>query len=135
MSALGTLAAYWFLVSGARGDGGGNSGSARPATTAAAAASTARPLALAALIAAALGLLKELGDGPLALWPGRASMRDGVADALGILVAVIYVLRGGPLPKTRRRRGFGGGFRGAEEDDDGDALPLVDVMLRPPTTT
>jgi hypothetical protein len=124
LSALGTLGAYWFLVSGARGNGG-----ARPAA-AAAAATTARPLALAALIAAALGLLKELGDGPFALWPGRASLRDGVADALGILVAVIYVLRGGPLPR-RRRRGFGGGAQ--DDDDDGDALPLVDVMLRPPS--
>jgi len=128
LSALGTLGVYW-LLSRAAPDG---------AAAAAARLSRRRRLLIAAAaLAGALGLLKELGDGPL--WPGRASWRDGLADALGIAAAVVYAVRGGPLPGGGRgvaaaaaAAAAGGG--GREDEDDGDeeeGLPLTVVELRP----
>ena len=89
-----------------------------------------RLVTIAALIVAALGLAKELGDGPLALWPGRASLRDGLADALGIALAVAYVLRGWPLPPPWRA--LAAKKTGADETaaDEEEGLPLPVVVLR-----
>ena len=132
LSALGTLGAYWLFASsggggGGGGDGAGGGGTPPPRRRAA----TTPALALAASLTALAGLLKELGDGPLALWPGRASTRDGLADALGVAVAVALVRADPPLPSWAapglavvERRDAGGG--GGEED-----APLV-VLVGPP---
>jgi hypothetical protein len=119
LSAAGTLAAYHLLLRHQR-DGAVVTAASLPARARRRANAA---LAAAALLAAALGLIKELGDGPLALWPGRASMRDGIADGLGIAAAVAWA----------RMRGGGGGGSGdlmAAADQGDEGLPLV--MLRPP---
>ncbi|CAG9466467.1 unnamed protein product [Pedinophyceae sp. YPF-701] len=48
------------------------------------------PAWLGAAAGAAVGALKELGDG-LQWWPGRASIRDGVADVVGVVLGVVLV--------------------------------------------
>lgn len=124
LSAAGTLAVYHalLLLRRRREDADGEAATATVATQQQERRRRTVALAIATAAAAALGLIKELGDGPLALWPGRASLRDGIADALGIVAAIAWV----------RARGDAMASGGDAGDDFGEGLPLVVRTLRPP---
>lgn len=114
------------------GDGDGATAGDKAAAAAAARAATAArrravALAVACLVAAVLGLVKELGDGPLALWPGRASLRDGAADVLGIAAAVAWARARGARVVSAPSL--------AERGGDDEGVPLVVRTLRPPAAT